>query len=353
MATTTSPAPALPSAAATATAAPTSHKAAPQPKASSGPTSRRAARLVSIPLIVLGCIAVAMAATYVVAIFTLGTVKPVLAIMGHSMNPLLYQGDLAVIKATNPVDVQVGDVISLQVTLANQQKYGLPGTIVHRVVSIQDSPTIGRIFTTKGDNNADKDYFVTLADNVNGVMVAHIPKAGYPLLYIQGPSAPLLGAVLGGLIVIYLIIGWAESRGKEAAAREEVITRLASDLPELQTQLDRLTVALSTAGPVAASAFGPPALTPLAGSTVVAGSVVPRVVVFDPPPPGSTNSLPVGAPLELPLAVLPAPASPPLGLPAPAPAAEAAELPPHRIDPLTAPLNEVPRLPQTSVLEAP
>jgi len=293
-------------------------------------------------------VAVAFAASYVVAIFALGTVKPAIAIVGHSMNPLLYQGDLAVIKATNPVEVQVGDVISLQVTPANQQKYGLPGTIVHRVASIQETPTIGRIFTTKGDNNAEKDSFITLADNVNGVMVAHLSKAGYPLLYIQGPSAPLLGAVLGGLIIIYLIIGWAETRGKEAAAREEVITRLASDLPELQTQLDRLTVALSSSGPATANSFVPPALSPPPGSAVVVGSAVSRVVVFDSPAPAASDAMQVEEPLDVAIAGLPAPHSPPLDLPAPTPAQ-----PFTRVDPLTAPLDEVPRLPLTTALEAP
>jgi signal peptidase I len=164
------------------------------------------------------------------------------------MNPLLYQGDLAIIKTTNPADVQVGDVISLSVTPANQQKYGLPSTIVHRVASIQDAPAVGRVFTTKGDNNPERDSFITLADNVNGVMVAHVPKAGYPLLYIQGPSAPLLGAVVAGLILTYLILGWAESRGKEAKAREEIITRLAIGLPTLQNQIEQLSYKLAADG---------------------------------------------------------------------------------------------------------
>ena len=127
----------------------------------------RAGKILSIPVFILGTLAVILAVTYIGAIFTLGTTKPALAIVGHSMNPLLYQGDLAIIKTTNPAEVQVGDVISLSVTPANQQKYGLPSTIVHRVASIQDAPAVGRVFTTKGDNNPERDSFITLADNVN------------------------------------------------------------------------------------------------------------------------------------------------------------------------------------------
>lgn len=330
-----------------------------QSDASATTPAGRSSRFLSIPLIILGAFAALLAASYIIAIFALGTVKPAIATVGHSMNPLLYQGDLVLIKSTNPAEVQVGDVISLQVTPANQQRYGLPGTIVHRVVAVQDSPTIGRLFTTKGDNNAEKDSFITLADNVNGVMVAHVPKLGYPLLYIQGPSAPLLGAVLGGLIIIYLIIGWAEVRGKEAAAREQVITQLASELPELQTQLDRLATALTFSG--AAVGAG-------AGSVVVGSLAPPRsaplVPVESMPTPAALPAAPVAmpaAPIAMPAAPVAMPAAPvampaaPVAAPAPAWTPAPSPLTSGRddFDPLTAPFDEVQRRLQGSEVPAP
>ena len=203
---------------------------------------------------IVGAVIVLVASGFVVVMAVLGTPTPFTATVGHSMNPLLFEGDLAVVKAIQPINVKTGDVVRLNITAASQKQFGLPGTILHRVVSVRNSD-IGLMFTTKGDNNPRNDTFETRADNVTGIMVDHYPRLGYVLLMAQSPTAPLLGYVSLALIAAYILIAWLESAMNAAKLREQTLRELVGEIPELKTKIDQLTSQLVGPSPKYVSYF--------------------------------------------------------------------------------------------------
>ncbi len=194
-------------------------------------------------LILIALIIALLAAGYLAAIFLLGTNPPATPILGHSMNPTLFEGDLVLLKSTNPANLKVGDVIGFRITPGNQAKYGLPANFVHRISGIQGSG--GSIqLSTKGDNNPTPDAFTTMGDNVTGVMVFHLPRAGYVLMFMGTPQARVLAVAIVFLVVVYALLGMLDTRRKEAASREELLVGLVADLPLLRARIDHLNAAL-------------------------------------------------------------------------------------------------------------
>ena len=191
---------------------------------------------------------------FVGTMVAMGTATPFTATVGHSMNPLLYEGDLAVVQRIEPSKVRIGDIVRLNITANAQKQFGLPNTILHRVVSIRNSNT-GLMFTTKGDNNPLNDTFETRADNITGIMVNHFSGLGYVLLMMQSPSAPLLGEVALALIAAYLLIAWLESSMNAAKAREQVLKDLVEEIPDLKAQIQLLTTRLTPPAPTYVSYF--------------------------------------------------------------------------------------------------
>ena len=197
----------------------------------------------------LGTVVSLVAITFFGSMIVLGTTNPVTPIMGHSMNPLLFEGDLAIIKSVQPEQVSIGDVVRFKVTEDNKKKLGLPDQILHRVVSVRSSAS-GLMFTTKGDNNPLQDTFETRADNITGVYQGMIPKAGFAIFFIQAPEAPWLLVVLVVLALAYLAIGWVEARMQAAKSREDLLTGFLHELPRLQNQINELTAQLRTNPPI-------------------------------------------------------------------------------------------------------
>ena len=202
--------------------------------------------LVRVVSWILGAVIALGAAGFVSLMVVLGTSTPFTATVGHSMNPLLFEGDLAVVKAIEPNKLKVGDIVRVNITAANQKQFGLPSTILHRVVAIRNSDT-GLMFTTKGDNNPLNDTFETRADNITGTMIAHYSHLGYAMLMTQSPTAPYLGYVALALIAAYILIAWLESAMNAAKLREQTLRELVGEIPELKTKIDQLTAQL--AGP--------------------------------------------------------------------------------------------------------
>jgi len=194
-------------------------------------------------LILIALIIAVLAGGYLAAIFFLGTNPPATPILGHSMNPTLFEGDLVLLKSTNPANLKVGDVIGFRITPGNQSKYGLPANFVHRISAIQGSGGSIQI-STKGDNNPTPDSFTTVGDNVSGVMVFHMPRAGYVLMFIGTPQARVLAVVIVLLILVYALLGMLDTRRKEAQSREDLLIGLVADLPLLRARIDHLNAAL-------------------------------------------------------------------------------------------------------------
>ena len=217
-------------------------------------TTKRTSVLVRVISWVLGAAILVLAGGFVAIMLVLGTATPFSATVGHSMNPLLFEGDLAVVKAIEPIKVKTGDVVRINITAANQKQFGLPNTILHRVVSVRNSE-IGLMFTTKGDNNPRNDTFETRADNVTGIMINHYPRLGYALLMAQSPTAPFLGYVALALIAAYILIAWLESAMNSSKLREQTLRELVGEIPALKNKIDQLTSQLDGPTPKYVSYF--------------------------------------------------------------------------------------------------
>jgi len=87
-------------------------------------------------------------------------------ILTGSMEPVLYPGDVALIKKCDSKDVQIGDVVQYW----TEQIF-----IIHRVIEIDEAT--GE-FRTKGDNNSAPDSKPVTPGQIKGKMVGRIPKLG-------------------------------------------------------------------------------------------------------------------------------------------------------------------------------
>ena len=83
----------------------------------------------------------------------------------NSMLPLIDYGDLAVL--TDGFDknqLAIGDVIVYQGHVS----------IIHRIIDIQETVSGERIYTAKGDNNAQKDLYQILDEHINWLLIGII-----------------------------------------------------------------------------------------------------------------------------------------------------------------------------------
>lgn len=174
---------------------------------------------------------------YFGAMLVLGTNPPLVPTMGKSMQPLLHQGDLAVIRQVTPSEIEVGDVIAFRTTESVQTRFGVPSLVLHRVTDVNEGRQ-GLVFTTIGDNNSEEDPYQTAEANVVGEMVAFVPRAGIPLLMVMGPYGQFLLIGAGILLAVYIGLGWYEKAAARGRARDELMIELTKSLSRMQEQLD-------------------------------------------------------------------------------------------------------------------
>ncbi len=109
--------------------------------------------------------------------FAVGVFKvfPTVILTG-SMEPVLYPGDVALIKKCDSKEVQVGDVIHYW----KEQIF-----IVHRVIEIDE---VKEELRTKGDNNSAPDSKPVTPGQIRGKMIGKIPKLGWLNLFLKSDS---------------------------------------------------------------------------------------------------------------------------------------------------------------------
>ena len=169
---------------------------------------------------------------------------PLVPVQGISMHPELRTGDMALLKKANFKELQIGDVIAFRTTSEVQQKWGVPGSYVHRIVTIQQG-TNGKQFQTKGDNVPGMDPFWTIEQNVTGIFESKISNLGLPLVFFNSRQGKIL--IAGGVLILFLywLLGVFERR---RAAVEVNVYNLASIVDEAR----RLAIRMEEA------AFAPP-----------------------------------------------------------------------------------------------
>ena len=92
-----------------------------------------------------------------------------------SMQPMIYPGDMVLVKKMETKDLAVGDVIQFK----SNEVY-----IFHRIIDImEDKEGIG--YKTKGDNNSAADPELIRPGVIRGIVVYTIPKIGWPTLFLK------------------------------------------------------------------------------------------------------------------------------------------------------------------------
>ncbi|ASJ01789.1 S26 family signal peptidase [Thermococcus profundus] len=86
--------------------------------------------------------------------FVMGTSSPLVIVISGSMEPVMYRGDVVLLRGVDPNDIHVGDVI-----VYNAPMYTYP--IIHRVHAVKTVELGGKTekcFVTWGDNNPAPDW---------------------------------------------------------------------------------------------------------------------------------------------------------------------------------------------------
>lgn len=118
--------------------------------------------------------------------------KP-LSVLSGSMRPLLEPGDLLVAKNVNPLNVNVGDVVTYRLDTK---------TIVsHRVVEVIKREG-SLFFRTRGDANNTDDQSLIGESQLIGKMAFKIPYGGYTLSFIRSSK----GFVVFVLLPVFLLL---------------------------------------------------------------------------------------------------------------------------------------------------
>jgi signal peptidase len=112
----------------------------------------------------------------------LRTPTPLLAVESGSMEPVLYRGDLVVVRAVDPMTLQVGDIV-----IYNRTSNPNEVPIVHRIIAIQDIG--GELhFTTKGDNNPGPDDDMRTTADIRAKVIGSVRYLGFITLLLLSPS---------------------------------------------------------------------------------------------------------------------------------------------------------------------
>jgi signal peptidase I len=126
---------------------------------------------------------------------------------GISMEPILKEGDVVLLRTTGADDVAVGEIIL----------YDRNGRlIIHRVTEMHPDDAHGLVIQTKGDNNADYDAPIAAA-NVRSSFVARLPIRPFTDFY-AGPYADVRYLIYGLALLLSLLRMRDILRQRRAAA---------------------------------------------------------------------------------------------------------------------------------------
>jgi len=128
--------------------------------------------------------------------------SPLSVVEGNSMNPAIKDDDAVVITATEPHQLEIGDVVAFKDPEVSGQ------TIIHRIVNMEDKDS-GLVVETKGDANAYPDPYLMPANRISGKVRAVFPRAGLFLNYLRSPSGFIICVVCPVfLLLLYLVSHW-------------------------------------------------------------------------------------------------------------------------------------------------
>ena len=154
--------------------------------------------------------------------------KPMIVLSG-SMETSIHTGDLVFVKMVDTTTLKKGDVIAFR----NESDT----VTTHRIVDVvfEDGK---QYFKTKGDANNAEDVNLVAMEDIEGIYVARIPKAGNFLMFMQKPIGlfiVLLVILVIGLLWLYII----SRKDDKKYRREEEKDRLEFEEFKRQREIER------------------------------------------------------------------------------------------------------------------
>lgn len=186
---------------------------------------------------------------------------PVVPVEGISMNPLLHFGDLVMLKRANIGHLHKGDIIAFRTTPEVQQKWNVPDSYVHRIVTVQNG-AYGQQFQTKGDNVPGKDPFWTVQQNVIGIYAGKISGAGYPILFFRSRQGQIFVGAVFLIMFLYWLLGVFERRRTADAVNVHNLSTIVDEARRITARLEEGVPSPPTASPPTASPVGEVVITP-------------------------------------------------------------------------------------------
>ena len=130
------------------------------------------------------------------------------------MEPMLYRGDLVVVRAVDPTTLQVGDIVIYDAASLPFSQSDVP--IVHRIVEIQNVSGELRFFT-KGDNNPSRDGEYRTASDIIAKVIGSIRYLGFITLLLLSSSGftSIILLIIAFLVPSLLCDYWGPHREDE------------------------------------------------------------------------------------------------------------------------------------------
>jgi signal peptidase I len=140
-------------------------------------------------------------------------------VIGNSMEPTFYYGDLALIRTADTYEV--GEIVT----------YKQPeiGTIFHRIIAIENGH-----YVLKGDNNTWEDSYKPLDSEILGKYWFFIPSAGKFFQKLRSPGNFALIVIIFAIIFIYTLSMDSKSARKRNIGKKKNMSELSdiSNKPE-------------------------------------------------------------------------------------------------------------------------
>lgn len=140
-------------------------------------------------------------------------------VLSGSMEPEYPTGSVIYVRAVDPAELQVRDVITFKLSNGS--------TATHRIIELipdENDPDIIR-FRTKGDSNDIVDGSLVEFDDVLGTPVFVIPYLGYLAAFIQQPPGSYITIAVGIALIALVMLadGIVDDKNKkdpEASAEQ-------------------------------------------------------------------------------------------------------------------------------------
>lgn len=123
-------------------------------------------------------------------------------VLSGSMSPKIPTGSLIFVRPQSDNSYAVGDIITYK-SLAEKDNPRPEFTTTHRVIGVEDRPTEGKVYITKGDANDSKDWQGVASDLVLGKVVFHIPFLGSFIAFARTKEGTVLLIIIPATILIF------------------------------------------------------------------------------------------------------------------------------------------------------